>query len=115
MDEPMIHDAPLRTFHTVEPPLQMRAEGYAFDHEIRVALPASYGDGDRSYPVLWITDNVLENALPILHGPHTGIATELILVSVGPGSTRRARPEARPRSWTSSSTRFAPRSPPGTG
>jgi hypothetical protein len=38
-----------------EPPIAMRAEGYDSDHEILVALPATYGAlPDKKYPVLWI-------------------------------------------------------------
>ncbi len=71
-------EAPLRTStFTVEPPRTMRAEGYDWDHEIRVALPVSYGETDRSYPVLWLTDNHLEPALQAVG------SAELILVGVG--------------------------------
>jgi predicted alpha/beta superfamily hydrolase len=71
-------EAPLRSgFFTVEPARTMRARGFEWDHELRVALPASYGSGNSSYPVLWIMDNQLEESLALLQ------SRELILVSVG--------------------------------
>jgi predicted alpha/beta superfamily hydrolase len=71
-------EAPLRSgLFSVEPPRTMRARGFEWDHEIRVALPSSYTSGGQEYPVLWIMDNQLEEALAILQG------RELILVSVG--------------------------------
>jgi predicted alpha/beta superfamily hydrolase len=57
----------------------MRADGFEWEHEIRVALPPSYPHTDMNYPVLWVTDNSLELALSAL--PATG--QELIIVSVG--------------------------------
>lgn len=74
---------------TVEPTRMMQAEGYPFEHEIRVALPQSYADSTHSYPVLWVTDNALELALSVI-----GVV-ELILVGIGPsqaagGFIRRA-------------------------
>jgi predicted alpha/beta superfamily hydrolase len=41
---------------SIEPPRRMRAEGFAWDHEIQIALPASYRQSKKSYPVLWVTD-----------------------------------------------------------
>jgi predicted alpha/beta superfamily hydrolase len=71
-------DQTLRTlYYSVEPPRTMRAPGFDWDHEIRVALPSTYAESDRTYPVLWIMDNELEPALAVL-GP-----AQLIVVSVG--------------------------------
>jgi predicted alpha/beta superfamily hydrolase len=71
-------EAMLRSdFFTVEPPRTMQADGYPWDHEIRVALPSSYADSWMSYPVLWVTDNQLETALSVLG------RIDLIVVSVG--------------------------------
>jgi predicted alpha/beta superfamily hydrolase len=67
-----------KAWFSVEPARTMRADGYPWEHEIRVALPVSYGDSAKSYPVLWLTDNGLEIALSVL-GP-----LKLIIVSVGP-------------------------------
>jgi predicted alpha/beta superfamily hydrolase len=55
----------------------MRADGLEWEHEIRVALPSSYEESERSYPVLWLTDNDLEGALAVLGD------AQLILVAVG--------------------------------
>jgi predicted alpha/beta superfamily hydrolase len=61
----------------------MRAAGFDWEHEIRVALPYSYSNTDTAYPVLWILDNQLEHALTALSG------CDLILVSVGAGRVPR--------------------------
>lgn len=75
----------LRTQYTLEEPRLMAIDGYPFGHELRVALPPSYASSDRSYPVLWVTDNALETALTTVGG------RELIIVAVGSvaGSTDR--------------------------
>jgi predicted alpha/beta superfamily hydrolase len=70
-------EQPLRSLFTVEPARMLRAPGYEWEHEIRVALPASYAHTDKTYPTLWLTDNRLEAALPLLEG------FDVILVSVG--------------------------------
>jgi predicted alpha/beta superfamily hydrolase len=67
----------LRTALKVEPARKMRVPGFDWEHEIRVALPRSYGESDRTYPVLWLTDNALELASVLLG------SRELILVAVG--------------------------------
>jgi predicted alpha/beta superfamily hydrolase len=77
------------TYFTVEAPRLMRAAGYDWDHEIRVALPASYSSTHRDYPVLWITDNKLETALAVLG------QTEAILVAVGSPRVTLAENELR--------------------
>src|SRR5687767_14563101 len=75
-------DAPLRTMFTVEPARMMRAPGYEWEHEIRVALPPTYAHTDETYPVLWATDNALEIVLPAAQQlAYAGL--ELIIVSVG--------------------------------
>jgi predicted alpha/beta superfamily hydrolase len=63
--------------HTLEPVRRMQSPAFEWDHEIRVALPNGYGDNDGSYPVLWVTDNLLETALSAV-----GTA-KIILVGVG--------------------------------
>jgi predicted alpha/beta superfamily hydrolase len=55
----------------------MQIPGHPFPHEYRVALPNSYRDSTRHYPVLWVTDNGLEAALAVVG------AREVILVAVG--------------------------------
>ena len=76
---------------TIEPSRRMRASGYPWEHEIQVALPPSYGKGDRKYPVLWVTDGIW------FFGAAAEIATscagktvpEMIIVAIG------APPEAK--------------------
>jgi len=71
-------EAPLRTvFFTVEPARTMRTDGFDWEYEIRVALPVSYATTERTYPVLWITDNDLEAALVAVG------YVDLIIVAVG--------------------------------
>ncbi len=42
------------------PAMQYRAEGYDYDHEVLVALPATYDAlPDKRYPVLWVMDGAL--------------------------------------------------------
>lgn len=62
---------------TIEPSRIMQIPGHPFPHEIRVALPVSYAGSDRTYPVLWVTDNALETALSVVG------ARELIIVAIG--------------------------------
>jgi predicted alpha/beta superfamily hydrolase len=64
-------------FHTVEETRMFQIPGHPFPHEVRVALPSTYADSDRAYPVLWVTDNALEAALAVVGN------RELIIVSVG--------------------------------
>ena len=70
-----------------EPPLSFRAEGYDYDHEVLVSLPASHGvSPDRSYPVVWAMDGVLMHRLVvgILDMYTLGQRLpEMIVVSVG--------------------------------
>ena len=41
-------------------PIYMRAEGYEYDHEVLIALPATYdAQPDKEYPVLWAMDGAL--------------------------------------------------------
>lgn len=63
----------------VQPTRSMQAESYPWEHQVRVALPVSYEDGQRTYPVLWITDHFFETAIAVLG------QLDLILVGVGPG------------------------------
>jgi len=76
-----------RVAMSIEPAMAMRAAAFDWDHEIQVALPASYGAlPDKRYPVLWVTDGPfllhltigLLNALVI-----GGLAPEMIVVGVG--------------------------------
>ncbi len=43
-----------------EPSLSVRADGYDYDHEVLIALPASYHvSPERRYPVLWAMDGAM--------------------------------------------------------
>ena len=45
---------------TVEPAQTVRIDGYSWDHQYVVALPATYAaQPDRTYPTLWVTDSPL--------------------------------------------------------
>lgn len=69
------------------PAMQFRAEGYDYDHEVLVAVPATYDAlPDKRYPVLWVMDGAL------LFDMTVGLAgfyaagnriPELIVVAVG--------------------------------
>jgi predicted alpha/beta superfamily hydrolase len=68
-------------------PSTVRGATFAYDHEIRVALPASYDVApDRKYPVLWVLDAplMLRTVVGILNtlviGNH---APEMIVIGVG--------------------------------
>lgn len=74
--------------YSVEPARQIRAASYDFgyDHEVQIALPRSYAEGDRTYPVLWVVDGGLyfhlaasiANLLAL-----TGKGPEFIVIAVG--------------------------------
>lgn len=66
-----------------EPPRMVRAEGWEWEHEVRVWLPGTYNTSDRTYPTLWVTDNALEFVQVALMGAEFGMAPELIVVAVG--------------------------------
>jgi len=69
----------------IEPRRRMRAEGYKWEHEIRIALPSSYRKENRTYSVLWVTDG------HAFFEPAVGFATacaqkyipEMIVVGIG--------------------------------
>jgi predicted alpha/beta superfamily hydrolase len=81
---------------TVEPARLVRAEGWAWDHEVRIYLPPGYHATDKSYPTLWVTDNSLELAQAALTGDAMGVVQELIVVAVGaPAATNPAEFQRR--------------------
>lgn len=71
----------------VQEPRMMRAKGFDYDHEVLIALPASYkAYPEKRYPVLWVTDGELHfhmviGALNIL--TFSGELPEMIVVAVG--------------------------------
>ena len=84
---------------TVDPARLVRAEGWEWDHEVRVYLPASYHHTDRAYPTLWVTDNSLELMQAALTGDSLGFAPELIVVAVGAPADTNAAEFQRRRSY----------------
>ena len=77
----------------------VRAEGWDWDHEVRVYLPASYHHTEKRYPTLWVTDNTLELMQGALFGDSLGLAPELIVVAVGPPASVNAAEFQRRRSY----------------
>jgi predicted alpha/beta superfamily hydrolase len=74
--------------HTYRVLLARRMQGtdIPWPHDVHIALPPSYEHGDRSYPVLWVTDASLSFALVVglLNWVHTAQeAAELIVIGVG--------------------------------
>lgn len=70
---------------TVEPSRRMHARGLDWDHEIRIALPASYSKTQKSYPVLWVMDGgfMFEHAVLGLSILGPDVVPEMIVVGVG--------------------------------
>jgi predicted alpha/beta superfamily hydrolase len=72
---------------SIEPARVLRTAAFDWDHEVQVALPASYGvTPDKRYPVLWLTDGplMLHLAVGLLNTLVFGrLAPEMIVVSVG--------------------------------
>jgi predicted alpha/beta superfamily hydrolase len=61
-----------------EPSRTVAIPGYPFEHEVRVWLPPSYHHHpERTYPVLWMTDNGLETGRVASHG------NEFVIVAIG--------------------------------
>ncbi|MHC5902927.1 alpha/beta hydrolase [Streptomyces sp. S6] len=74
--------------HTYEvlPTRRIQGTKVPWPHDVRIALPPSYEDGDRAYPVLWVTDASL--SFPLVIGLLNWLRTvqevaELVVVGVG--------------------------------
>src|SRR5262249_38269846 len=74
---------------TAEPSRRMHGKGIPWEHEVRVALPPSYGKSNESYPVLWALDGALDMAVNTIQEAGKSIP-EMIVVSVGPLPEARA-------------------------
>jgi predicted alpha/beta superfamily hydrolase len=64
----------------------MRAKGFKWDHEIRIALPQSYAETSKAYPVLWVTDGSywFDTAAGIVNiYEHNNGVPEMIVVGIG--------------------------------
>ena len=92
-------DSEIPSRGTVDSVRLVRAEGWEWDHEVRVYLPASYHHTDRAYPTLWITDNNLELIQGALTGDALGFSPELIVVAVGAPPDTNAAEFQRRRSY----------------
>jgi predicted alpha/beta superfamily hydrolase len=94
---------------TIEAPRRMRAEGYPWEHEIQIALPASYSKTDAPYPVLWVTDGSmmfqLAAALVASCANHT--IPEMIVIGIG------APPDAIAETQRRRTFDFSPSETPG--
>lgn len=81
---------------TLEPTRIVKAKGWAWAHEVRVWLPSSYHATDRSYPTIWVTDNLMESMRASLLMGSAGVAPEVIVVAVGaPASSTPAEFQRR--------------------
>lgn len=69
---------------SVEPSRRMQGGGFAWDHEIQVALPPSYHRTEKAYPVLWVLDGLLrfESAVEVVNSGGPSIP-EMIVVGIG--------------------------------
>lgn len=92
-------DSKIPSRGTVDSVRLVRAEGWEWDHQVRVYLPASYHHTDRAYPTLWITDNSLELIQAALTGDALGLSPELIVVAVGAPPDTNAAEFQRRRSY----------------
>ena len=70
---------------TIEAPRRMRAQGYPWDHEIQVALPASYSKTEASFPVLWVTDGsmMFQIAAALVASCANQTIPEMIVIGIG--------------------------------
>jgi hypothetical protein len=81
----------------IEPPIRIRGKDFSWEHEIQIALPASYGTQHKSYPVLWMTDGLtnFELGVQVVHGAWRKYLPEMIVVAVGPPAEAAAEFQAR--------------------
>lgn len=69
----------------IEPTRRMRGEGFDWDHEIQIALPVSYTQANKTYPVLRVTDGsyYFETAVSIVNVYSQKQVPEMIVVGIG--------------------------------
>jgi predicted alpha/beta superfamily hydrolase len=82
---------------TIEPPRRMRASGFKWDHEIQIALPASYSKSNETYPVLWVTDGseFFETAVRVVNTYERKYVPAMIVVAIGVPREASAEFQAR--------------------
>jgi predicted alpha/beta superfamily hydrolase len=66
-----------------ETPFDVQIPDHPHSHQVRVWLPPSYHHTADEYPVLWVTDNLLEHAVSAVTGSHFTEAPEVIVVAIG--------------------------------
>lgn len=71
----------------VQPPYSVRSKEFSYEHQVTVALPASYAaQPQRAYPVLWVLDSptIMRTVVGLLDVLVLGnLAPEMIVVGVG--------------------------------
>lgn len=70
----------------IEPARRLHSKLFEWDQGIQIALPASYGKTNRSYPVLWVTDGPMyfELAVKTVNYDQRFHVPEMIIIAVGP-------------------------------
>ena len=110
--------SPSRHTYRVLPTRRAQGTGVPWPHDVHIALPPSYGEGDRSYPVLWVTDASLSFLLAVglMNWLHTTQEIrELIVVGVGaPEESDHAEFSARRTHDFYANSRWANAGPGGT-
>jgi len=66
-----------------EPPFDVQIPGHPHGHQVRIWLPPSYHHTADAFPVLWVMDNLLENAVSAVTASHFTEAPEVIVVAIG--------------------------------
>src|SRR5258706_15931225 len=70
----------------IEPSRTMRGPDAPWDHTFEIALPTSYYETNRAYPVLWVTDGseYFAAAASLIQSlAYSGLIPEVIVVGVG--------------------------------
>jgi uncharacterized protein len=66
-----------------EPAFDVQIPEYPHSHQVRIWLPPSYHHTEEGFPVLWVTDNLLEHAVSAVAASHFTEAPEIIVVAIG--------------------------------
>jgi len=67
----------------VEPAFEVQIPDHPHGHQVRIWLPPSYHHTADRFPVLWVTDNLLEQAVSAVTASHFTEAPEVIVVAIG--------------------------------
>src|SRR5579863_8329352 len=71
---PRVLDLPYTGYF--EPPFEVQVPDHPHGHQVRVWLPPSYRHTEARFPVLWVTDNLLEHAVSAVTASHFTEAPE---------------------------------------